>query len=832
MSGELTVIVLAAGGGTRMKSKTMKVLHPVAGRSMVGHVLAAVQQVEPRRIVAVVGHQRDQVGPHIHALVPDALLATQEEQHGTGHAVRVAMEAVAAAGEVPEGTVLVAYADTPLLEAASLRTFAAEHEAAQRAVSILSGMVADPYGYGRVVRNEDGEVEGIVEEQDATDEQRAVREINSGILAFDAAFLIEALPKLSNDNAKGEYYLTDTVHLAREAGLHVGAHEIADVLQTEGVNDRVQLARTGRVMNERIVTRWMEAGVSVMDPATTWVDADVVLNPDVTLLPGVQLLGATVVEEDAVIGPDTTLKDCEIGAGARVIRTHGELAVIGGGAERRPVRLPASGHHARHRRQDRHLRRDQERPDRRRRQGAAPVLRRRRRDRRGQQHRRRHDLRQLRRRREAPHRGRPARQDRRQQHLRGAGGDRRRRRYGGRHRRTPRRPAGRPRGQRRAAAEPGALGALEAGRDRSGGRGGGGPRGRGRMSPDGVTPAETEQPGARKSMTGMKRTTEKNLMVFSGRAHPQLAEEVTQLLGTDLVPQSAYEFANSEIYVRYEESVRGCDAFVLQSHTAPINEWIMEHLIMVDALKRASAKRITVVMPFYGYARQDKKHRGREPISARLMADLFKTAGADRLITVDLHADQIQGFFDGPVDHLMALPILADHVQAKYGDQELAVVSPDAGRIKVAERWASRLGGVPLAFIHKTRNIDRPNETVANRVVGDVKGRMCVLVDDMIDTGGTITKAAEALMADGAAGVVIAATHAILSEPAVDRLKNCPVEEVVVTNTLPMTPDREFDKLTQPLHRAADLARDPRGVRGRLGHLHVRGARLTHGALP
>ena len=211
-------------------------------------------------------------------------------------------------------------------------------------------------------------------------------------------------------------------------------------------------------------------------------------------------------------------------------------------------------------------------------------------------------------------------------------------------------------------------------------------------------------------MTGMKRTTEKNLMVFSGRAHPELAEEVAELLGTGLVPPRLYEFANSEIYVRYEESVRGCDAFVIQSHTAPINEWIMEHLIMVDALKRASAKRITVVMPFYGYARQDKKHRGREPISARLMADLFKTAGADRLITVDLHADQIQGFFDGPVDHLMALPILADYVREKYGDQQLAVVSPDAGRIKVAERWSARLGGAPLAFIHKTRDIDRPNE--------------------------------------------------------------------------------------------------------------------------
>ena len=297
-------------------------------------------------------------------------------------------------------------------------------------------------------------------------------------------------------------------------------------------------------------------------------------------------------------------------------------------------------------------------------------------------------------------------------------------------------------------------------------------------------------------MSGMKRTTEKNLMVFTGRAHPGLAAEVVQGLDTTLVPTAAYDFANSEIYVRYEESVRGCDAFVIQSHTAPVNEWIMEHLIMVDALKRASAKRITVVLPFYGYARQDKKHRGREPISARLMADLFKTAGADRLITVDLHADQIQGFFDGPVDHLMALPILADYVKEKYDAHKLAVVSPDAGRIKVAERWSARLGGAPLAFIHKTRRTDRPNETVANRVVGDVTDRMCVLVDDMIDTGGTIVKAAEALMADGAAGVIIAATHAILSDPAADRLRDSPATEVIVTNTLPIAEEQMFDKLT------------------------------------
>jgi len=293
----------------------------------------------------------------------------------------------------------------------------------------------------------------------------------------------------------------------------------------------------------------------------------------------------------------------------------------------------------------------------------------------------------------------------------------------------------------------------------------------------------------------MKRTTEKNLMVFSGRANPALAEAVARELGTDLVPTEARDFANTETYVRYDESVRGCDAFVIQSHTAPINEWIMEHLIMVDALKRASAKRITVVTPFYGYARQDKKSRGREPITARLMADLFKTAGADRLIAVDLHTDQIQGFFDGPVDHLVAMPILANHVREKYGDEPLAVVSPDAGRIKVAEAWSKRLGGAPLAFIHKTRDVTRPNESVANRVIGNVEGRTCILVDDMIDSGGTICHAAEALMNDGAGSVVIAATHAILSGPAVDRLKNSVAREVIVTDTLPIGDDKQFDKL-------------------------------------
>lgn len=287
-----------------------------------------------------------------------------------------------------------------------------------------------------------------------------------------------------------------------------------------------------------------------------------------------------------------------------------------------------------------------------------------------------------------------------------------------------------------------------------------------------------------------------DFMIFTGNANPVLASEIAQHLGTQLGAANVGRFSDGEVTVEITQNVRARHVFVIQSTCSPTNENLMELLIMVDALKRASAKRITVVMPFWGYSRQDKKHRGREPISARLMADLFKSAGADRIITVDLHADQLQGFFNGPVDHLMALPILTDYIKNKYGDQELAVVSPDAGRIKVAERWAARLGGAPLAFIHKTRRTDVANEVVANRVVGDVKGRMCVLTDDMIDTGGTIVKAAEALMAEGAAGVIIAATHAILSDPAVDRLKNSKATEVVITNTLPVPPEKQFDKLT------------------------------------
>ena len=297
-------------------------------------------------------------------------------------------------------------------------------------------------------------------------------------------------------------------------------------------------------------------------------------------------------------------------------------------------------------------------------------------------------------------------------------------------------------------------------------------------------------------MSELRLTSEKRLRLFTGRGFPELADEVASELGVPLTPTSAYDFANGEIFVRFEESVRGCDAFVLQSHAAPVNKQIMEQLIMVDALKRASAKRITVVAPFYGYARQDKKHRGREPISARLMADLYKAAGADRLMVVDLHTSQIQGFFDGPVDHLFALPMLANYVGSKVDRSMLTIVSPDSGRVRVAERWSELLGGCPIAFIHKTRDPLVPNESVTGRVVGDVTGRTCVVIDDMIDTAGTITKAVDALFEGGAKDVIVAATHAVFSGPAVERLRDSRAVEIVVTNSLPIADDKGFDKLT------------------------------------
>lgn len=288
----------------------------------------------------------------------------------------------------------------------------------------------------------------------------------------------------------------------------------------------------------------------------------------------------------------------------------------------------------------------------------------------------------------------------------------------------------------------------------------------------------------------------KKLVLASGRAHPELAEEIAEHLGTELLPLDAYDFANGETYVRPSQSVRGKDVFILQSHPAPMNNWVMEQLLLCDAMKRASARRITVVSPFYPYARQDKKGRGREPISARMIADLYQATGANRIMTMDLHTSQIQGFFDGPVDHLFAFPILVDYIRGRVDIDKVTVVSPDTGRVRVAEQWADRLGGAPLAFVHKSRDLSQPNKAESKTVVGQIEGRTCVLIDDMIDTGGTIAGAVKILKDAGAAEVIIAATHAVFSDPAAQRLAESGASEVVVTNTLPLPEEKRFENLT------------------------------------
>jgi ribose-phosphate pyrophosphokinase len=296
----------------------------------------------------------------------------------------------------------------------------------------------------------------------------------------------------------------------------------------------------------------------------------------------------------------------------------------------------------------------------------------------------------------------------------------------------------------------------------------------------------------------MEVISKKKLMLFSGRGSDELATEIAECLGVPLGDVKLSTFSSGELYARYGESIRGADVFIVQAHCDPINDRIWEQGLMIDAAKRASARRVTAVCPFYGYARQDRKAEGREPISARLLADFLTVAGADRLVAVDLHTGQIQGFFDFPVDHLTAVPLLAAHVATEL-EGEVVVVSPDAGGLKLARRFANCLGDAnvqsDLAFIDKRRPKGTHNVAEATEVVGNVRGNVCVLIDDMIDTAGTIVSAANLLTERGASEVWVAATHGVLSGPAVDRLKNAPIRQVVVTNTLPIPDEKRFDAL-------------------------------------
>ena len=676
----VAVIVLAAGEGTRMRSRIPKVLHSLCGRSMLGHALAAAAGLGPERLVVVTGHGRDQVSAEAARCAPDVRVVVQDRLGGTGHAVRMVTEAL---GDLP-GIVVVTYADMPLLRTQTLAALLREHAAAGNAVTVLTARVPDPSGYGRIIRDDGGSLAEIVEDADATAAQRTIDEINSGCYAFDGALLADAVKRVATSNAQGQEYLTDVVGILRGDGHLAGTVLAADAAEVQGVNDRVQLAQAQRACNGRLLEDWMRAGVTIMDPSSTWMDVDVTLAPDAEILPGTHLEGRTDVGTGARIGPDCLLRDTSVGQDATVLYSVCESAEIGPGASVGPyarlrpgTRIGPGAHIGTH----------VELKNSTVGEGA-----------------------------KVPHLTYVGDADIGEHSNIGAAtifanydGMAKHHTTIGSHVFTGSdtvlvAPLTIGDGAYTAAGSvitedvpPGALGIARGRQHNSAGwverqrpgTGSAGPR------PPPVPASRTRSAaGSRGRRIGERDDAvgrEEDAAGLRPR-FPELAEEVAACLGIKPTPTKLFDFANGEIFVRFLDSVRGCDVFALQSHTSPINEWIMEQLIMVDALKRASARRITVVTPFFGYARQDKKNRGREPISARLMTDLFATAGASRLMAVDLHTAQIQGFFDGPVDHLFALPILASYLEKKLDLSQVTVVAPDAGRVRVCERWTDRLG--------------------------------------------------------------------------------------------------------------------------------------------
>ena len=588
----------------------------------------------------------------------------QLARSGTGDALAVGLTGLPDDDDEIEDVVVLP-GDTPLLRPQTLAALVRAHRAEDAGATLLTAVVENPAGYGRVVYGKDGDVTRVVEEADATDEEKQIDEVNTSIYCFRRSILAPTLRRLNPANAQGEYYLTDAVAVLQSAGYPVRSLLLTDSMEAAGVNDRAQLAVAEAELRDRINERWMRRGVTMWDPERTYVDAAARLEADVSLLPGVVLRGA-----------------CVVGAG------------VGDRPQRRPHR---------------HGRRS--------RCGSGPV-----------------------------------------------------RVLPGHHRR------------------PGARRFLQ----RIGARSRGARRRRGRLRTRSSRGPRRER--LRRSSVGfVELIPRRRLELISGRAHPALANDIARHLGVQLGQANLREFANGEIYCKYDISIRGCDVFIVQTHASPVNDSLMEQLIMIDAAKRASAKRITAVCPYYGYSRQDRKSTGREPITAKLVADMLSAAGADRVISVDLHSGQIQGFFDTPFDHLVAAPVLESYMREHLGD-DVVVVAPDAGRVKVAERYSQHLG-CDLALIHKTRPRGTYNEVKARHVVGDVEGRHCVLIDDMIDTAGTICAAAELLAEAGASGISAMATHGVLSDPAVDRLKAAPISRVVVTDTLPVASERSLDKL-------------------------------------
>ena len=636
----------------------------------------------------------------------------------------------------------------------------------------------DPGSYGRVIRDSSGDLERIVEaktEGDATPEELEIREINSGIYVFDAAPLASALGRITDNNAQGEYYLGDVLPLMRADGLRVTAHLTTDQAVNLGVNSRADLALVEAEARRRILNAHMLAGVTITDPASTWIDAGIEIAPDSTILPGTSLRGATSVGTGSVIGPHSTLIDSTIAERVEVIHSYLTDCEVLDDCSIGPFAYLRPGAHLAEGAKAGTFVEVKNSEHRRRRQGPPPLLRRRRRHRRGRQPRRRHHHRQLRRFPQTPDNHRPRRPNWGRHDADCTCGSRRRRLHWRRFRDRRGRAPGR-------AGDLAGQAAEHQGIRRPQGR-------QGRHLLSTISDAPQAAPAS-----AIPHDYSKRAMVFGGRTSLALADNIAKKLGLDLGQVTLKTFSDGEVYCRYEETIRGADVFLVQSTCAnpaqgmTPNDALMELLAMADAAQGASAHRIIAVMPWYGYARQDKKSAPREPITARIVAKTLEAVGVDRVLTMDLHAGQVQGFFHIPVDHMTAMPLLTQwFIDQDFGDEELVIVSPDAGRVKVARNFARKVG-THWAVMEK----ERPAQQVAEigYVVGDVKGKTAVLTDDMIDTAGTLVAAARTVLDEGAARVISCATHGVFSGPAYERLayENSGIERIVVTDTIPLRP--------------------------------------------
>ncbi|MBI4744065.1 MAG: bifunctional UDP-N-acetylglucosamine diphosphorylase/glucosamine-1-phosphate N-acetyltransferase GlmU [Actinobacteria bacterium] len=769
------IVILAAGEGTRMKSSLSKVLHPLCGQPMIKYVVDTARKINPEKIIMVVGHKADQVKDVVGSKVD---FVVQERQLGTGHAVKVTENVLTDL----KGDLLILNGDTPLITFITLKNLINLHNKNKSSITLLTTYFDNPYGYGRIVRNKNGLVEKIIEEKDATENEKQICEVNTGIYCFKKDKLFNSLKKIKANNRQKEYYLTDVVEILKNENQVISAFLTNNSDEVLGINSRIQLAEANGLMKKEINDYWMKEGVSIIDPQSTFIDKNVKIGRDTVIYPFCFLEGKTTIGKGCSVGPLAHLIDTKIGNNVKIqyavvkeCNIKGDN-VIGPFCSLRPGTIMEKEAKA----------------------GTFVEIKNTR----------------IKEKSKVPHLSYIGDAVIGKEVNVGAGTITCN--YDGAN-------------KHKTIIEDGAfigsdtmlIAPVKIGKKAITGAGSAiaknvpaGSLGLERCEQKNISGYRERLTKKRKDYififkcanisidlntsevereTSMINVTKKRMMLFSGTSNLQLSSEIAGIFGLELGKVEISTFKNGEIYVRFLESVRGADVFVVQSICPPVNSNLMELLIMIDALKRASAKRISAVVPHYGYARQDKKTLSREPITAKLIADLFSTAGADRILTMDLHAGQIQGFFDIPVDHITAIPTLASYF-AKKDLKDIVVVSPDVGRVKTAKKFADMVGG-SLAILHKLRPAHNISETTRD-IIGEVEGKNAIIIDDMIDTGGTILEGAEVLLSKGAKDIYACATHPILSGSAVERFKASPLREIVLTNTIPIPKEKLIDKFT------------------------------------